>query len=98
MSQSSREFRDKYTNGDSSSKFCQMNSMISISGGKMAAFPGGVLLKGVNNEVLGAIGVSGASGDEDEYAGLRSVWDSGLQISTQPAEHCCSTVKEEEAK
>ena len=52
-----------------------MNSMVDITGGKMAAFPGGVLIRNNDNEVIGAIGVSGASGDEDEYAGMKSVWD-----------------------
>ncbi|KAL3781937.1 hypothetical protein ACHAW5_008382 [Stephanodiscus triporus] len=78
MNLSSREFRDKYTSDNNPAKFCQMNSMINISGGKMAAFPGGILLRNRDNDVLGAIGVSGASGDEDEYVCLRSVWDSGL--------------------
>lgn len=69
--------------------------MINITGGKMAAFPGGILLRNVENEVVGAIGVSGASGDEDEYVALKSVWDSGLSLRTQPKGHCCTTVKEE---
>ena len=92
MNQSSREFRDKYTGGNDIAKVCQMNSMINISGGKMAAFPGGILLRNNDNEVVGAIGVSGASGDEDEYAGLKSVWDSGLSLVTQPRNHSCKTV------
>ena len=78
MNLSSREFRDKYTSDNNPAKLCQMNSMINISGGKMAAFPGGILLRNRDNDVLGAIGVSGASGDEDEYVCLRSVWDSGF--------------------
>lgn len=91
----SREFRDKYTGDNSPAKFCQMNSMIDISRGKMAAFPGGILLRNKYDEVVGAIGVSGASGDEDEYASLKSVWDSGLPLFTQPQEHSCTTVKNE---
>jgi uncharacterized protein GlcG (DUF336 family) len=63
MSISSREFRDKYTSDNNPAKFCQMNSMINISAGKMAAFPGGILLRNRDNDVVGAIGVSGASGD-----------------------------------
>jgi uncharacterized protein GlcG (DUF336 family) len=95
MNQSSREFRDKYTGGNDIAKVCQMNSMINITGGKMAAFPGGILLRNNDNEVLGAIGVSGASGDEDEYVGLRSVWDSDLPLTTQPRKHSCNTVSKE---
>ncbi len=91
---SSREFRDKYTSENNPAKFCQMNSMIDISGGRMAAFPGGILIRNRDNDVVGAIGVSGASGDEDEYVCLRSVWDSGLPLTTQPKEHSCSTSRE----
>lgn len=90
-----REFRDKYTSDNNPSKFCQMNSMIDITGGKMAAFPGGILLRNDDGEVVGAIGVSGASGDEDEYAGLKSVWDSGLPLHTQPRKHNCTTIEED---
>ncbi|KAL7488360.1 hypothetical protein ACHAW6_013949 [Cyclotella cf. meneghiniana] len=97
MKLSSREFRDKYTVENNSSKMAQLSSMISIAGGggKMACFPGGVLLKDQSNLVVGAIGVSGPAGDEDEYVGLKSAWESGLPLTTEPKEHNCSTVKEE---
>ena len=39
-------------------------------------------------------GVSGAAGDEDEYAALKGVWDSGLAISTWPLEHSCTTAQD----
>lgn len=96
MKQSSRDFRDKYTKEGDAGKVAQLNSMVSIAGGggKMACFPGGILLKDANDEVVGAIGVSGASGDEDEYVGLKSVWDSGLPLKTEPQEHSCSTFME----
>jgi uncharacterized protein GlcG (DUF336 family) len=93
MSTSSREVRDKYTSDNNPAKFCQMDSMITITGGKMAAFPGGILLRNEDNDVIGAIGVSGASGDEEEYVCLKSVWDSGLPLITQPKEHSCTTIK-----
>ena len=67
---SSRTFRDKYTSSGDPGKFCQMTSMVSITDGKMAPFPGGVLMKSKSGEVLGAVGVSGASGDEDEFCAL----------------------------
>jgi uncharacterized protein GlcG (DUF336 family) len=97
MNLASREFRDKYTGGNDITKVCQMNSMIDISGGKMAAFPGGILLRNIDNEVVGAIGVSGASGDEDEYACLKSVWDSRLPLITQPRNHSCNTLSEDQS-
>ena len=93
MNVSSREFRDKYTRDGDAAKIAQLNSMMAITG-KMAAFPGGVVVRNANGEVVGAIGVSGAAGDEDEYAALRGVWDSGLPLTTMPVEHSCTTALE----
>eukprot|EP00977_Amphora_coffeiformis_P026229 scaffold24898_cov173-Amphora_coffeaeformis.AAC.2 len=90
----SRAFRDRYTSEEASAKFCQMTSMVAISGNQMAPFPGGILLK-VSETIIGAVGVSGASGDEDEYCAIRGVIESGLSISTVPENHCCTTVKDE---
>ena len=97
MKQSSRDFRDKYTIENHPGKISQLNSMMSIAGGggKMACFPGGVLLKDECGGVVGAVGVSGAAGDEDEYCGLKAVWESGLPLKTEPKDHNCSTTKEE---
>ena len=50
-----------------------MTSMVNITGGNMAPFPGGVLIKTSEGQVIGAVGVSGASGDEDEYCALRGI-------------------------
>ena len=68
---SSRTFRDKYTKDKKdSSKFCQMLAMCTITQGNMAPFPGGVVLKS-GGEVVGAVGVSGSTADEDELCALR---------------------------
>ncbi len=84
MKISSRMFRDKYASDKDPSKYCQMLSMVSITDGKMAPFPGGVLMKNSEGAIIGAVGVSGASGDEDEYCGLRGIIESGFEISTEP--------------
>ena len=94
MKISSRTFRDKYTSDNDPKKYCQMLSMVNITDGKMAPFPGGVLLKNREGTILGAVGVSGASGDEDEYCGLRGIIESGLEIVSDPEKHSCSTVKD----
>ncbi|KAL9185618.1 hypothetical protein ACHAXT_003395 [Thalassiosira profunda] len=93
MNTSSRDFQAKYTKENDPGKIAQVNSMMAITG-KMAAFPGGVALRNGDGDVVGAIGVSGAAGDEDEYAALRAVWESGLPLTTQPAEHSCSTARD----
>lgn len=80
-SSSSAEFRDKYVVGNDQSKICQLNSMVALAGnvGGMAPFPGGVLLLKktknattgkIEQNILGAVGVSGAKGVEDELCAL----------------------------
>ena len=90
---SSRGFRDKYTDANDVKKYAQMLAMGDISGGKLAPFPGGVLIKNGCGKILGAVGVSGASADEDEYCALKGVWDTLPTCDTVPAEHCCETLK-----
>eukprot|EP01038_Epipyxis_sp_PR26KG_P007851 gene7851-10659_t len=67
---SSRAFRDKYTSDNDPAKFCQMVSMVNITQGQMAPFPGGVILRSLDGIIIGAIGVSGAASDEDELCAL----------------------------
>ena len=80
MKSSSRTFRDKYTGDNNPGRYCQMISMVNISDGKMMPCPGGSLIKNSEGKILGAVGVSGASADEDEYAGLRGVADCGFNL------------------
>ena len=89
----SRAFRDRYTTDEASAKFCQMTTMVAISQGTMAPFPGGILLT-YENHIIGAVGVSGAAGDEDEYCAIRGVLESNLGLATTPEKHSCSTVKD----
>mmetsp|Transcript_28781 Transcript_28781/g.69624 ORF Transcript_28781/g.69624 Transcript_28781/m.69624 type:complete len:240 (-) Transcript_28781:150-869(-) len=90
----SRAFRDRYTAEEASAKFCQMTSMVALSGNQMAPFPGGIVLK-VNDYVIGAVGVSGAAGDEDEYCAITAVQEASIPgLMTVPAEHSCTTVNE----
>ena len=85
----SRAFRDRYTSEEASAKFSQMTSMVAVSGNAMAPFPGGILLK-VGDTIVGAVGVSGAAGDEDEYCAIRGVIEANLGISTVPEHHALS--------
>jgi hypothetical protein len=38
------------------------------------------------------VGVSGASGDEDEYSAIRGVIESGFLLKTMPEKHSCTTI------
>ena len=82
----SRAFRDKYTTGNDPAKFCQMTSMVAISGGKMAPFPGGVLVK-CQGQIIGAVGVSGATGDEDEFCAIAGIKNAQADLVTVPEKH-----------
>lgn len=102
LGMSSRVFRDRYTPPGKNSpadKFGQMLSMVNITDGKVAPFPGGVLLRAPNKpdgspgDIIGAVGVSGAAGDEDEFCALCGVQSVGLNIVTEPAQHSCTTYK-----
>ena len=66
--------------------------MVAITGGKMAPFPGGVVVKNAEGEIIGAVGVSGASGDEDEYSAIRGVNEANLGLFTVPENHSCTTI------
>ena len=96
LKMSSRVFRERYTSGDTA-KFVQGLSMVTEAAGQLAPFPGGVLIRdGTDGTVLGAVGVSGAAGDEDEYIALQGV--AGIAshegFVTEPATHSCTTLKE----
>ena len=72
-----------------------MLGMIGITGNKMAPFPGGVLIKNKDGQIIGAVGISGASADEDEYCALMAVQQnpSMKDCVTVPAQHSCTTLK-----
>lgn len=91
---SSRQFRDKYTSAGDPGKFCQMTSMVAISGNKMMPCPGGVLIKNQENDVIGAVGVSGASADEDEYCGMVGVIETNPLLKILPETDSCTTKKD----
>ena len=80
MKSSNRTFRDKYKGDNNPGRYCQMISMVNISDGKMMPCPGDSLIKNSKGKILGAVGVSGTSADEDEYAGLRGISDCGFNL------------------
>jgi len=76
-------------------KYCQMVSMVSISGDKMMPCPGGVLIKNSEGAVLGAVGVSGASGDEDEFCAMFGALAANPNFKILPEKDSCTTKKNE---
>jgi uncharacterized protein GlcG (DUF336 family) len=64
---------------------------------QMAPFPGGVVIKAAEGgDIVGAVGVSGASADEDEYCALMGVQEAGLEgVVTEPVQHALKNKRTE---
>ena len=56
------------------------------SQGQMAPSPGGVLIRNAAGEVIGAVGVSGDTGDNDERAAVAGLEAAGLAYDTGAAQ------------
>lgn len=55
-----------------------ITSMTTLAAGNLVPVPGGVLLRGGDGELLGAVGVSGANPDQDEACALQGAKAAGL--------------------
>lgn len=63
-------------------------ALAAASDGRFIPVPGGVLALNANNEVIGAVGISGDASDKDEYAAIMGVHAAGLASHPeQPAEN-----------
>lgn len=58
-------------------------ALASISEGKYAPVPGGVLIK-LNNLIIGAVGVTGDSSDNDELCAILGI--QAAELLSEPAE------------
>lgn len=50
-----------------------------VTRGRMAPSPGGVLIANSNNEMIGAVGISGDAGDRDEICAIVGIEATGLR-------------------
>ncbi|MBA4090479.1 MAG: GlcG protein [Sphingobium sp.] len=53
-------------------------SVVAATGGRLALSPGGVLIRDVEGTVIGAVGISGDTGDCDEACAIAGVLAAGL--------------------
>ncbi len=53
-------------------------ALAAISQGRMVPSPGGVLIMGADREVIGAVGISGDTGDNDERCAIAGIQAAGL--------------------
>ena len=56
-----------------------VNALVGASQGRLIPVPGGVLIKAGDGEIIGAVGVSGDTSDNDEAAGVAGIEAAGLQ-------------------
>ena len=56
-----------------------LTAIVSASGGRLVPNPGGVLIRGADNSVLGAVGISGDTGDNDEIIAVAGIEAAGLK-------------------
>jgi uncharacterized protein GlcG (DUF336 family) len=94
---STRAYGEKYLSAKSTpDQFMRLGSQIASQKGQVIAFPGGIVIRCVEEgSILGSVGVSGASGNEDEYCALEGVRLSSIasEVVTEPTEHSCTTIK-----
>lgn len=55
-----------------------MAAVNGVFGGQVIPVPGGVLVKDKNNEIIGAVGVTGDTSDNDALAAVTAIEDCGL--------------------
>lgn len=55
-----------------------INALAAVTQGRMVPSPGGVIIAGKDGEVLGAVGISGDTGDNDEICALAAIASLGL--------------------
>ena len=53
-----------------------------MSGGRMVPVPGGVLIRSAEGEILGAVGISGDTSDNDEICAVHGIVSADLKADT----------------
>ena len=58
-----------------------MNALINIAEGKLMPAPGGVLIRDADNHLIGAVGISGDSSEQDERCAIAGIEGVGFFAS-----------------
>jgi uncharacterized protein GlcG (DUF336 family) len=58
-----------------------MNALINIAGGNIMPAPGGVLIRDADNRLIGAVGISGDSSEQDERCAIAGIEGVGFFAS-----------------
>ncbi|PDT33070.1 MULTISPECIES: GlcG/HbpS family heme-binding protein [Sinorhizobium] len=59
-----------------------VSALTAVSGGKMIPVPGGVLIRNHTGEVIGAVGITGDTSDNDEAGAVVAIEANGLTAQT----------------
>lgn len=55
-----------------------LEGLSNVSGGRIMPVPGGVLVKDANDRIIGAVGISGDTSDNDEVAAIAGIQTAGF--------------------
>jgi len=56
-----------------------LEGLSNVSGGRIVPVPGGVLIKNAENEIIGAVGISGDTSDNDELTAIAGIQAAGFE-------------------
>jgi uncharacterized protein GlcG (DUF336 family) len=56
-----------------------LTAVVAASGGRMVPNPGGVLIRDAGGKIIGAVGISGDTGDNDEIIAIAGIEAAGLK-------------------
>jgi uncharacterized protein GlcG (DUF336 family) len=62
-----------------------ITALAAVSQGRMVPAPGGVLIRGGDGDVVGAVGISGDTSDNDEVCAVAGIEAAGLKAQTGAA-------------
>lgn len=68
----------RWLNAQAESRPHFLEGLSAVSGGKIVAIPGGVLIRDNKGKIIGAVGVTGDTSDNDEIAAIAGVEAAGL--------------------
>jgi len=58
------------------------NALSDLTGGKMVPVPGGVLIRSASGDIVGSVGISGDTSDNDETCAVYGIKSAGLTPDT----------------
>jgi uncharacterized protein GlcG (DUF336 family) len=59
-----------------------IGALCELSGGRIVPVPGGVLIRSASGEILGSVGISGDTSDNDEICAVHGIKAAGLMPDT----------------